>query len=116
MSNIRELSFDEIASVSGGEGHGTEVNRERQDARNARSALTQARPYNGPNHIYSDPSTIACANSAFGAFGSLPNIGRTAAKEVGAIMQCVGGASSGNGNKAGTNHCGGGIGGTCNRN
>jgi len=35
MSGIRELSFEEIALVSGGEGHGTEVNRDRQDARNA---------------------------------------------------------------------------------
>lgn len=33
MSGIRELSLNEIAIVSGGEGHGTEVNRDRQEAR-----------------------------------------------------------------------------------
>ena len=31
MSEIRELSLNEIAMVSGGEGHGSEVNRDRQD-------------------------------------------------------------------------------------
>ena len=35
MSEIRELSLNEIAMVSGGEGHGSEVNRDRQDAKNA---------------------------------------------------------------------------------
>lgn len=35
MPNIRELSFGEIDLVNGGEGHGTEFNRDRQDARNA---------------------------------------------------------------------------------
>ncbi|HCI4584907.1 TPA: hypothetical protein NO892_005351 [Klebsiella variicola subsp. variicola] len=35
MSEIRELSLNEIAMVSGGEGHGLEVNRDRQDAKNA---------------------------------------------------------------------------------
>ncbi len=29
MSEIRELSLNEIAMVSGGEGHGSEVNRDR---------------------------------------------------------------------------------------
>ena len=33
MSGIRELSLNERAIVSGGEGHGTEVNRDRQEAR-----------------------------------------------------------------------------------
>lgn len=33
MSEIRELSLNEIAMVSGGEGHGSEVNRDRQDAK-----------------------------------------------------------------------------------
>ena len=115
MSSIRVLSFDETAKVSGGEGHDSEVNRDKQEARNALNSLTQARPYNGPTHIYSDPSTVDCANAAFGAFKSLPNIGRTAAKEVGAIKQCVDGGNTGNGNAAGTNKCGGGVGSTCNR-
>ncbi len=33
MSGIRELSLNQIAIVSSGEGHGTEVNHDRQEAR-----------------------------------------------------------------------------------
>jgi hypothetical protein len=117
MSKVRELTIAEIDLVSGG-GHFGDVH----DAQgvgtgsNNKGGARNTLGRNAPTHIYSDPSTVACANSAFGAFRSLPNIGRTAAREVGAIKQCMGGGSSGNGNAAGANHCGSGVGGTCNRN
>lgn len=50
MSEIRELSFNEIAMVSGGEGHGTEVNRDRQDARNAARGGSRGAPATTANN------------------------------------------------------------------
>lgn len=92
MSKVRELTIAEIELVSGG-GHFGDVH----DAQgvgtgsNNKGGARNTLGRNAPTHIYSDPSTVACANSAFGAFRSLPNIGRTAAREVGAIKQCMGG-------------------------
>lgn len=115
MSNIRELSFDEIALVSGGNGSGNYGEGPRNSDSGARNSLAR----NAPNHIYSDPSTIACANAAFGGLASLPNIGRAAAKEVSAAVQCLnlrGGGNSGNGAAAGSAHCSGNSpAGSCNR-
>ena len=113
MANIRELSLSEIELVSGGGNSGDhEHNFDRHSESGARNTLGR----NAPTHIYSEPSTVACANSAFGALGSLPNIGRASAKEVGAIVQCMrDNSSTGNGNTKGSGHCGGGIGGTCHR-
>ena len=114
MSNIRELSLEEITLISGGESH------EVRDAANARArggSLTQAHAYNGPTHIYSNPSTVACANQAFGAITSLPNVGRTAARMVGAAAQCLDlHAGSGQGGNAGSAKCSGNSAAdTCNR-
>ncbi|WP_227694965.1 hypothetical protein [Klebsiella quasipneumoniae] len=94
MSKVRELTIAEIDLVSGG-GHFGDVH----DAQgvgtgsNNKGGARNTLGRNAPTHIYSDPSTVACANSAFGAFRSLPNIGRTAAREVGAIKQCMGGGA-----------------------
>ncbi|WP_241675645.1 hypothetical protein [Klebsiella indica] len=123
MTNIRELSFDEIAIVSGGEGHGSEVNRDKRDARNARNSLIQARPYNGPTYIYSDPSTVKCADAVFGGMigGAIKGgvVGMARGTIGGAITgQCLSGGGNGNGNgsKAGSSNCSGSnVGGTCSR-
>lgn len=115
MSSIKELSFDEIALVSGGEGHGTEVNRERQEAKNRLGR-------NAPTHIYSDPSTIKCANAVFGGLvKGIPGGPGAMAWNVanGAVDgQCLSGSASGNnnGSNSGSNNCSsGGPAGTCNR-
>lgn len=114
MSDIRELSFDEIELVSGGNANGQDAGeRSNYGNNNARNTLGR----NAPTHIYSDPSTVACANQAFGAITSLPNVGRTAARMVGAAAQCLDlHAGSGRGGDAGSANCSGNsAAGTCNR-
>lgn len=54
MANIRELSLDEISLVSGGKASYSKGH--------ARHTLQR----NAPTHIYSDPSTVKCANAVFG--------------------------------------------------
>ncbi|MGU3523726.1 hypothetical protein ACLBW2_11565 [Enterobacteriaceae bacterium C23F] len=123
MSNIKDLNFDEIALVSGGEGHGTEVNRERQEARNSGGLIGgSARKPNVPNYIYSDPAVKKCGDAVFGGLiegipGGPVSMGWNVAK--GAIDgQCLSGSSNGNNNggNAGSSNCSGnGAAGTCNR-
>ncbi|MGY2971729.1 hypothetical protein ACVWWU_002133 [Pantoea sp. PA1] len=114
MSNIRELNLSEIALVSGGNANsGYEGPHARS---NPKTGPQNTLSRNAPTHIYSDPSTVACANSAFGALASLPNIGRASAKMVGAATQCLNTNSSGRGQSAGSAHCSGNsASGTCNR-
>lgn len=105
MSGIRELSFNEIAMVSGGEGHGTEVNRDKQDARNA------AR---GGGGSWSAPVTTA--NNAgigiiAGTIGAIVGLagGPVGAVAAGAVLGGLGASmptpsSSSNGNSGGGWH------------
>ncbi|MGC1012567.1 hypothetical protein [Pantoea agglomerans] len=114
MSNIRELNLSEIAFVSGGnansgyEGSNSNIH--------SKTGPQNSLSRNAPTHIYSDPSTVRCANQAFGALTSLPNIGRASAKMVGAATECLNTNSSGRGQAAGSAHCSGdSVSGTCNR-
>lgn len=123
MQNIRDLSIDEIALVSGGEGHGTEVNRDRREAKNSGGLIGggSARKSNVPNYIYG--GTASCATGIVGgavsggSSGSL--IGFAGGVIGGAIAgQCLSGSSSGNNNggNAGSQNCNSGSAmGTCNR-
>ena len=62
MSNIRELSFDEIALVSGGNANS---NYEGGGSRSRNTGARNSLGRNAPTHIYSDPSTVKCANAVF---------------------------------------------------
>jgi hypothetical protein len=114
MKQIRELSLDEIALVSGG-------NRNGSDRDDSRSWSHLAR--NAPDHIYSDPSTVRCANNVFGGMigGAIKGgvVGMARGVVGGAFTgQCLAGGHNGNdnGNKAGSSKCSGnGASGTCNR-
>ncbi|HBY9717270.1 TPA: hypothetical protein OMS07_002122 [Klebsiella aerogenes] len=123
MPNIRELSLDEIALVSGGEGHGSEVNRDRREARNSGGLIGggSARKPNVPNYIYSGTGSCAAgiAGGAISGASSGTFVGFAGGVIGGAIAgQCLSGSSSGsnNGSNAGSKNCtGGGAAGTCNR-
>jgi hypothetical protein len=114
MSNIRELSFDEIASVSGGEGHGSEVAQDRRDARNSLGR-------NAPNKIYG--GTEKCVNNILIGAGGGAITGGLPGAAVGLVSgayagECLSGGGNGNGNgcKAGSNNCSSGnAASTCNR-
>lgn len=99
MSDIRELSFNELTLVSGGEGHGTQINRERQD------------PDFNSNNRYNDPNVANCNNGIIG--GAIAGLSGGA---VGMALGVVGGAIAGgcfngsgnknnNGCNAGSNNC-----------
>ncbi|WP_097163209.1 hypothetical protein [Enterobacter sp. CC120223-11] len=114
MPNIKDLNFDEIALVSGGEGHGTEVNRERQEARN--SVVR-----NAPTYIYSDPNTVKCANNVLGGLvsGIPKGPGGMISGVVGGAIKgdCLGSSNSkSNGCNSGSSKCSGSnAASTCNR-
>lgn len=119
MSNIRELSFDEIALVSGGNGSGNYGDGPHNSGSGARNSLGR----NAPTHIYSDPSTVKCANAVFsgmvgGAIKGGP-VGMARGTIGGAVIgQCLSGGGNGNGggNRAGSSNCSGSnVGGTCSR-
>lgn len=122
MSKIRELSFDEIAIVSGG---GNSGDHEHQST-GPRNTLGR----NAPTHIYSDPATVKCADAVFGGMigGAIKGgpVGMVRGTIGGAILgQCLsdyggGGGSAGSSNCSGgdsgsSENCSGGIGATCNR-
>lgn len=121
MSTIRELSVNEIAVVSGGEGHGTEVERDKRAARDKAARNNSARNPNTPNYIYGSASYCAdnmLVGAAGGAvLGGFP--GAVVGAATGAYTgQCIpgSGGNSNNGSKAGTNNCSGNsMAGTCNR-
>lgn len=121
MLGIRELSLNEIAMVSGGEGHGSEVAQDKRDNRNNGSRLNPSRNSNIPNYIYGS-STNCVDNILIGAGGGAV-LGGFPGAAVGAASgaytgQCIPGSSnnSSNGSKAGSNNCSGsGAAGTCNR-
>ncbi|EPG8311105.1 hypothetical protein PGO58_16395 [Klebsiella aerogenes] len=121
MSGIRELNLKEIAMVSGGEGHGSEVARDRRDARDNASRNNPARNSNTPNYIYGS-STNCVDNMIIGAAGGAI-LGGFPGAAIGAASgayagQCIPGGSnsSNNGSKAGSNKCSGnGAVGTCKR-
>lgn len=115
MSNVRELSLDEIMLISGG-GNGGDHDRSSYGARN-----TLGR--NAPTHIYSDPKTVACANGVFGGL-----VGGISKGPVGMATGVIGGAIKGNclssgssrsdngcNSKSGNCSSGGGFGSQCNR-
>ncbi|MGE0969597.1 hypothetical protein ACQFN5_06420 [Klebsiella sp. WOUb02] len=119
MSNIRELSFDEIALVSGGNGNGNYGDGPRGNGSGPRNSLGR----NAPTHIYSDPSTVKCGNAVFSGMvgGAIKGgvVGMARGTIGGAVDgQCLSGGGNGNGggNKAGSSHCSGSnVGGTCSR-
>ncbi|MEB8194382.1 hypothetical protein QVN03_19825 [Raoultella terrigena] len=121
MSGIRELSLNEIAMVSGGEGHGSEVAQDKRDAKNNASRNNPARNSNVPNYIYGSSSNCV-DNMLIGAAGGAV-LGGFPGAVVGAangayIGQCYPGSSnsSSNGSNAGSNNCSGNsAAGTCNR-
>lgn len=51
MSSIRELSFDEIIKVSGGEGHGSEVAQDKRDRMNAQRNSRGGAPVTTANNV-----------------------------------------------------------------
>ncbi|WP_074163073.1 hypothetical protein, partial [Escherichia coli] len=62
MASIRELTLDEITLVSGGNANSNFEGGPRNDrSSGARNSLGR----NAPTHIYSDPSTVKCANAVF---------------------------------------------------
>jgi hypothetical protein len=108
MSSIRELSFDEIASVSGGNGADS---ADRDRALRNKSTGSSG---NNSNKIYSSPSTTYCVDNmlvgaAGGAvLGGFP--GAVVGLATGAYAgQCLAGSSNGNSNggNAGSNKCSG---------
>lgn len=122
MKNIRELSLDEIALVSGGNGSGNYEgagSRSSNSGTGARNTLGR----NAPTHIYSDPSTTKCGDAVFSGMvgGAIKGgfVGMARGTIGGAVIgQCLSGGGNGNGggNKAGSSNCSGSnVGGTCNR-
>ncbi|HFN1103943.1 TPA: hypothetical protein ACHBXQ_005439 [Klebsiella variicola subsp. variicola] len=71
MPSIRELTFDEITKVSGGEGHGSEWARDKRDA-----------------------AMNASLNGAGAGYGAVPNIDvdgmNAAGRAIWANRQCIG--------------------------
>lgn len=62
MAGIRELTLDEITLVSGGNANSNfEGGPRNERSSGARNSLGR----NAPTHIYSDPSTVKCANAVF---------------------------------------------------
>lgn len=119
MSNIRELTFNEIALVSGGNGHSNYGDGSRSSNSGARNSLGR----NAPTHIYSDPSTVKCGNAVFSGMvgGAIKGglVGMARGTIGGAVIgQCLSGGGNGNGggNSAGSSNCSGSnVGGTCSR-
>lgn len=120
MANIRELTLDEITLVSGGNANSNFEGGPRNDrSSGARNSLGR----NAPTHIYSDPSTVKCANAVFsgmigGAIKGGP-IGMARGTIGGAVVgQCLSdhGSGNGGGNRGSSSSCSGNnVGGTCNR-
>ncbi|HCI6643467.1 TPA: hypothetical protein NPP35_004337 [Klebsiella variicola subsp. variicola] len=124
MSKVRELTIAEINLVSGG-GHFGDIHDAQgvgtgsKNNGGARNTLGR----NAPTHIYSDPSTVKCANSVFSGMigGAIKGgvVGMARGTIGGAVTgQCLSGGSNGNGggNNAGSSKCSGSnVGGTCNR-
>ena len=99
MASIRELTLDEITLVSGGNANSNFEGGPRNDrSSGARNSLGR----NAPTHIYSDPSTVKCANAVFsgmigGAIKGGP-IGMARGTIGGAVVgQCLSDHGSGNG-------------------
>lgn len=97
-SNIRELSFDEIELVSGGKASYSAGARARNHG-HARHTLQR----NAPTHIYSDPSTVKCANNVFGRMAKGVTggpLGMARGVAIGAWRgQCLSSHNGGSGNK-----------------
>jgi hypothetical protein len=95
MSNIRELSFDEIALVSGGEGHGTEVARDRQDSRN-RASTSYGGQANGfqPNYAAAGGTGSCGPGTVAGLVGGIA-AATVATGGLAAGVGFVGGVASG---------------------
>lgn len=120
MAGIRELTLDEITLVSGGNANSNfEGGPRNERSSGARNSLGR----NAPTHIYSDPSTVKCANAVFsgmigGAIKGGP-IGMARGTIGGAVVgQCLSDHGSGNGcgNRGSSSSCSGNnAGGTCNR-
>lgn len=124
MSKVRELTIAEMNLVSGG-GHFGDVHDAQGvgtgNKNNGRARNSLGR--NAPTHIYSDPSTVNCANSVFSGMvgGAIKGgvVGMARGTIGGGVLgQCLSGGGNGNGggNKAGSSNCSGSnVGGTCNR-
>lgn len=120
MASIRELTLDEITLVSGGNANSNFEGGPRNDrSSGARNSLGR----NAPTHIYSDPSTVKCANAVFsgmigGAIKGGPiGMARGTIGEA-VVGQCLSdhGSGNGGGNRGSSNSCSGNnVGGTCNR-
>jgi len=113
MADIRELSFDEIASVSGGESMMGGSNRETD-----RNCNGSAQKSGASKDIYA--GTDACVGSLVFGVGGGAFTGGVKGAIVGvgsAIQQCLSNnGSTGNGSNAGSNKCSdGGVAGKCNR-
>ncbi|ENC42844.1 TPA: hypothetical protein ACGTMM_004968 [Escherichia coli] len=104
MPNIRELSFDEIALVSGGNANS---NYEGGGSRSRNTGARNSLGRNAPTHIYSDPSTVNCANNVFG--GMIGGIskgpgGMALGVASGALKgNCLGSSNNNSGNNRGCN-------------
>ncbi|EPT8338443.1 hypothetical protein [Enterobacter hormaechei] len=126
MTNIRELSFDEIALVSGGNANGNYEgggSRTSSSSSNSKTGARNTLARNAPTHIYSDPATTKCGDAVFSGMvgGAIKGglVGMARGTIGGAVVgQCLSGGGNGNGGgtKAGSNNCSGSdFGGTCNR-
>lgn len=101
MADIRELSLKEILHVSGGGANTASENvgadRHKAGKTGARNTLGR----NAPAHIYSDPSTVKCANAVFGGMigGAIKGgpVGMARGVAGGAFTgQCLAGGNKGN--------------------
>lgn len=124
MENVRELTPAETMSVSGGgENSATEDVGHNRKNKSSKTGPQNTLGRNAPNYIYSDPSTVKCANDVYGGMigGAIKGGISGMVKGVvgGAITgQCLsgGGNNGGNGNAAGSSQCSGNsAAGSCNR-
>ncbi|WP_247999660.1 hypothetical protein [Escherichia marmotae] len=121
MAGIRELTLDEMTLVSGGNANSNFEGGSRGDrSSGARNSLGR----NAPTHIYSDPSTVNCANNVFGGLiGGISKgpLGMATGVAGGALKgNCLGSSNNNSGNNrgcnSGSNNCSqGNAASTCNR-
>ncbi|EPN9381378.1 hypothetical protein ROM48_08110 [Cronobacter malonaticus] len=116
MDKIRELNIDEIALVNGGGRNGADNDRysSRANSSGHDSGSWSHLARNAPEHIYSSPSTVKCANDVFGGMigGAIKGgvVGMARGTIGGAVAgQCLSNGHNGNdnGNKAGSSKCSG---------
>ncbi|EOE6858120.1 hypothetical protein ACKS2O_000513 [Cronobacter dublinensis] len=116
MGKIRELSVDEISLVSGSGRNGADNDRQSSGSNHSGhdSGSWSHLARNAPDHIYSSPSTVKCANGVFGGMiggavkGGVVGMARGTIRG-GITGQCLSNGHNGNdnGNKAGSSKCSG---------